>query len=168
MMVAKIVIIAIFTTLFDGMRIVVQRVKRASVTIDGKVHSAIGKGLLVLTGIEDADNPDDAAWLAAKTANLRLFDDSNGVMNLSAIETGSEIMIVSQFTLHASTKKGNRPSYIRAARPEKAIPLYEEFIACTGALTGKKPATGIFGAMMDIELVNDGPVTIIIDSRNRE
>lgn len=167
-MAAKIVIIAIFTTLFDGMRIVVQRVKRATVTIDGRVHSAIGKGLLVLAGIEEADSPDDAAWLAAKTVNLRLFDDSNGVMNLSAVETGSEIMIVSQFTLHASTKKGNRPSYIRAARPEKAIPLYEEFIARTRELTGRRPATGMFGAMMDIELVNDGPVTIIIDSRNRE
>lgn len=167
-MVAKIVIIAIFTTLFDVMRIVVQRVRRASVTIDGKVNSAIGKGLLVLTGIEEADGPEDAAWLAAKTVNLRLFDDSNGVMNLSAAETGSEIMIVSQFTLHASTKKGNRPSYIRAARPEKAIPVYQEFIARTGELLGKMPATGVFGAMMDIELVNDGPVTIIIDSRNRE
>ena len=150
------------------MRIVVQRVKRASVTIDGSLYSAIGKGLLVLTGIEEADTPEDAGWLASKTVNLRLFDDSNGVMNLSALETGNDIMIVSQFTLHASTKKGNRPSYIRAARPEKAIPLYEEFISRTEALTSRKPATGVFGAMMDIELVNDGPVTIIIDSRNRE
>jgi D-tyrosyl-tRNA(Tyr) deacylase len=167
-MAAKIVIIAIFTTLFNGMRIVVQRVKRASVAIDGKIHSSIGKGLLVLTGIEEADTSDDAAWLAAKVVNLRLFDDSNGVMNLSAAETGSEIMIVSQFTLHASTRKGNRPSYIRAARPEKAIPLYEEFIARTGELLGRNPGTGIFGAMMEIELVNDGPVTIIIDSKQRE
>ncbi|MCU0457526.1 MAG: D-aminoacyl-tRNA deacylase [Bacteroidales bacterium] len=150
------------------MRIVVQRVKRASVSIDGKVHSTIGRGLLVLAGIEEADTPDDVSWLASKVVNLRLFDDSNGVMNLAAIETGGEIMIVSQFTLHASTKKGNRPSYIRAARPDKAIPLYEEFIACTGELLGRMPATGIFGAMMEIELVNDGPVTIIIDSRNRE
>ena len=165
---AKIVIFAIFTTLFDSMRIVVQRVRSASVTIDGKIHSTIGNGLLVLAGIEEADTPEDAAWLAAKTVNLRLFDDSNGVMNLSAAETGSDIMIVSQFTLHASTRKGNRPSYIRAARPEKAVPVYEEFIARTEEMLGKKTATGIFGAMMDIELVNNGPVTIIIDSRNRE
>lgn len=165
---AKIVIIAIFTILFHDMRIVVQRVKRASVAIEGKIHSSIGKGLLVLTGIEEADTPDDTAWLAAKLINLRLFDDSNGVMNLSAVETGSEIMIVSQFTLHASTRKGNRPSYIRAARQEKAIPLYEEFIARTGELLGRNPATGSFGAMMEVELVNDGPVTIIIDSKNRE
>jgi D-tyrosyl-tRNA(Tyr) deacylase len=150
------------------MRIVVQRVRRASVSIEGRQHSVIGKGLLVLAGIEDADTSEDAEWLAAKVINLRLFDDSQGVMNLSAVDTGSEIMIVSQFTLHASTKKGNRPSYIRAARPEKAIPLYEEFIARTGDLLGRRPATGLFGAMMDIELVNDGPVTIIIDSRNRE
>jgi D-tyrosyl-tRNA(Tyr) deacylase len=150
------------------MRIVVQRVRRASVSIGGQQHSVIGKGLLVLAGIEDADTSEDVAWLAAKVTNLRLFDDAQGVMNLSLLETGSEIMIVSQFTLHASTKKGNRPSYIRAARPEKAIPLYEEFIARTGELLGRQPATGLFGAMMDVELVNDGPVTIIIDSRNRE
>ena len=150
------------------MRIVVQRVRRASVSIDGRQHSVIGKGLLVLAGIEDADTSEDVAWLAAKVTNLRLFDDSHGVMNLSLLETGNEIMIVSQFTLHASTRKGNRPSYIRAARPEKAIPLYDEFITRTGELTGRQPATGLFGAMMDVELVNDGPVTIIIDSRNRE
>lgn len=150
------------------MRIVVQRVRRASVSIDGRQHSVIGKGLLVLAGIEDADTSEDVAWLAAKVTNLRLFDDSQGVMNLSLLETGDEIMIVSQFTLHASTRKGNRPSYIRAARPEKAIPLYEEFIARTEDLLGRQPATGLFGAMMDVELVNDGPVTIIIDSRNRE
>lgn len=168
MMAAKIVIIAIFTTLFGGMRIVIQRVKRASVTIEGKTHSSIGKGLLVLTGIEEGDTSDDVVWMAAKLVNLRVFDDSNGVMNLSAVDTGSEIMIVSQFTLHASTRKGNRPSYIRAARPEKAVPLYEEFITRTGELLGRKPARGIFGSMMEIELVNDGPVTIIIDSKSRE
>ena len=167
-MAAKIVIIAIFTILFIGMRIVIQRVKRASVSIEGKLHSSIGKGLLVLTGIEEADTTGDVEWLAAKAVNLRVFDDSNGVMNLSAVDAASELMIVSQFTLHASTRKGNRPSYIKAARPEKAIPLYEEFIARTGELLGRKPVTGIFGAMMDIELVNDGPVTIIIDSKNRE
>ncbi|MDF1560280.1 MAG: D-aminoacyl-tRNA deacylase [Bacteroidales bacterium] len=150
------------------MRIVIQRVKRASVTIEGKIHSSIGKGLLVLTGIEEADTTDDVEWLAAKAVNLRVFDDSNGVMNLSAIDTASELMIVSQFTLHASTRKGNRPSYIRAARPEKAVPLYEEFIMRIGEFLGRKPKTGIFGAMMEIELVNDGPVTIIIDSKQRE
>jgi len=150
------------------MRIVIQRVKRASVAIEGKIHSSIGKGLLVLTGIEEADTTDDVEWLAAKAVNLRVFDDSNGVMNLSAVDTASELMIVSQFTLHASTRKGNRPSYIRAARPEQAVPLYEEFILRTGALLGRPPATGIFGAMMEIELVNDGPVTIIIDSKSRE
>lgn len=165
---SKIVIIAIFTTLTYGMRLVVQRVKRASVTIDGKVCSSIGGGLLVFAGVEDADMFEDVDWLASKVVNLRVFDDNNGVMNLSSIETGSEIMVVSQFTLHASVRKGNRPSYIRAARPEKAIPLYESLIARIRELTGRDPATGVFGAMMDIELVNDGPVTIIIDSRNRE
>jgi D-tyrosyl-tRNA(Tyr) deacylase len=150
------------------MRVVVQRVKRASVSIEGETRSAIGKGLLVLLGIEAEDTSDDAMWLAAKIVNLRIFDDSNGVMNFSAAEADGEIIIVSQFTLHASTKKGNRPSYIRAARPEKAIPLYEKFISETEALLGHHVGTGIFGAMMEIELVNDGPVTIIIDSRNRE
>ena len=150
------------------MRVVIQRVKSASVTINGELHSSTGRGLLVFVGIEDADTGDDAAWLAAKVVNMRLFDDSDGVMNLSALETGSDIMIVSQFTLHASTKKGNRPSYIRAARPEKAIPVYEAFIAQTESLLGRSVSTGIFGAMMEVELINDGPVTIITDSRNRE
>jgi D-tyrosyl-tRNA(Tyr) deacylase len=150
------------------MRVLIQRVKKASVVIDGELHSAIGNGLLVFLGIEDADDDGDVAWLAAKVANLRLFDDSNGVMNLSTIETGCEMMIVSQFTLHASTRKGNRPSYIRAARPEKAIPLYEEFISRSETLLGHAISSGKFGAMMDIHLVNDGPVTIFIDSRNRE
>jgi D-tyrosyl-tRNA(Tyr) deacylase len=150
------------------MRVVVQRVKRASVTIDGEMRSAIGKGLLVFVGIEEEDSNEDAAWLATKMVNIRLFNDSDGVMNLSASETGNEILIVSQFTLHASTKKGNRPSYIRAARPEKAIPLYEDFILRTETLLQRSVSTGLFGAMMDIELVNDGPVTIMIDSRNRE
>jgi len=150
------------------MRVVIQRVKSSSVTINGEIRSSIGRGLLVLVGIEDADTLEDASWLASRLVNLRLFDDSDGVMNLSALETGSEIMIVSQFTLHASTRKGNRPSYIRAARPEKAIPLYEGFIARTEGLTGRSVGTGVFGAMMEIALVNDGPVTIIIDSRNRE
>ena len=150
------------------MRVLVQRVKEASVTINGECHSAIGPGLLVFLGVEEADNGDDLGWLAAKVINLRLFDDSNGVMNLSAAETGKEIMIVSQFTLHASTKKGNKPSYIRAAGPEQAIPLYESFIARTEELLGRRVSTGVFGAMMEVSLINDGPVTIFIDSRNRE
>jgi len=150
------------------MRVVIQRVKSSSVTINGEMRSAISRGLLVLVGIADADTVEDASWLASRLVNLRLFNDSDGVMNLSALETGSEIMIVSQFTLHASTRKGNRPSYIRAARPEKAIPLYEYFIARTEELLGRIVSTGIFGAMMEVDLINDGPVTIFIDSRNRE
>jgi D-tyrosyl-tRNA(Tyr) deacylase len=149
-------------------RQLVQRVKNASVSIGGKCHSQIGPGLLVFLGIEEADGNDDAEWLAAKVVNLRLFDDENGVMNLSAIDRGREILIVSQFTLHASTRKGNRPSYIRAARPEKAIPLYELFIDRTDAFLGRRVSTGLFGAMMEVSLINDGPVTIFIDSRNRE
>lgn len=150
------------------MRILIQRVKRASVTISGKVFSATGPGLMVLLGIEDADTGADVEWLASKLVNLRVFDDSEGVMNISAMESGADIMVVSQFTLHASTRKGNRPSYIRAARPEKAIPLYEEFISTTESLLGRRIMTGKFGAMMDVELVNDGPVTILIDSKIRE
>jgi len=150
------------------MRAVIQRVRNASVIIDDKLHSAIGAGLLVLLGIEDGDTGDDVRWLAAKIVNLRIFDDTNGIMNLSAIEAEKEIMVISQFTLHASTKKGNRPSYIRAARQEAAIPLYEDFIKETGSLSGRTILTGRFGAMMDVMLVNDGPVTIIIDSRSRE
>jgi len=150
------------------MRILVQRVKRASVTIDGNVFSATGPGLLVLLGIEDADTGSDAEWLTSKLVNLRIFDDSDGVMNISALDSGKEIMVISQFTLHASTKKGNRPSYIRAARPEKAIPLYEEFISMAETHLGRKVMTGKFGAMMEVELVNDGPVTIFIDSKIRE
>ena len=150
------------------MRVLIQRVKEASVKINGEVCSAAGPGLLVFVGIEEADTADDGDWLVAKIINLRVFDDSNGVMNLSAVDARKEIMIVSQFTLHASTKKGNRPSYIRAARPEHAIPLYEAFIARTETLLGRRVSTGVFGAMMDVHLINDGPVTILIDSRNRE
>ena len=150
------------------MRVLVQRVKEAAVTIDGERCSAIGPGLLVFLGIEEADGGDDIGWLASKVVNLRLFDDSNGVMNLSAAETGKEIMIVSQFTLHASTKKGNRPSYIRAAGPDQAAPLYNSFIVRTEELLGRSVSTGVFGAMMEVRLINDGPVTIFIDSRNRE
>ena len=150
------------------MRILIQRVKNASVTIDRERYSSIDAGLLVFLGIEEADDSSDIDFLAAKLINLRLFDDSRGVMNLSALETGKEIMIISQFTLHASTRKGNRPSYIRAARPEQAIPLYEKFICRTEELLGRKVSTGIFGAMMEVNLINDGPVTIFIDSKKRE
>ena len=145
------------------MRVLIQRVKEASVKINGEVCSAAGPGLLVFVGIEEADTADDGDWLVAKIINLRVFDDSNGVMNLSAVDARKEIMIVSQFTLHASTKKGNRPSYIRAARPEHAIPLYEAFIARTETLLGRRVSTGVFGAMMDVDLVNDGPVTLILE-----
>lgn len=150
------------------MRILIQRVRHASVTIDDRQFSSTGAGLMVLVGIEEADTAEDVKWLASKTMNLRIFDDNSGIMNLSAIETSSDIMIVSQFTLHALVKKGNRPSYIRAAKPETAIPLYEMFISEITTIATGKVATGIFGAMMDVGLVNDGPVTILIDSKNKE
>ena len=150
------------------MRAVIQRVNACSLSIDGSVHCRIGAGLFVLLGIEDADTALDIEWLSAKISKLRVFDDPSGVMNLSLQDINGDLMIVSQFTLHASTRKGNRPSYIRAARPETAIPLYERFISQMETLLGKKPATGVFGAMMDISLVNSGPVTILIDSKNRE
>jgi D-aminoacyl-tRNA deacylase len=150
------------------MRAVIQRVKRASVSIDRKIKSEIGSGLLVLLGIEEADEPADAEWLSGKIVQLRIFDDRNGVMNLPVLETGGDILVVSQFTLHAKTKKGNRPSYIKAARPEKAIPLYESFVGQLSGLLGKPVGTGEFGAMMMVELINDGPVTIIIDTKEKE
>jgi D-tyrosyl-tRNA(Tyr) deacylase len=150
------------------MRAVIQRVKKASVAINGAVISEIGPGLLVFVGMEESDNTTDAEWLGNKIVQLRIFNDSNGVMNLSVMETGGNIMVISQFTLHAKTKKGNRPSYIKAARPEKAIPLYESFIKVLSDLSGKKIATGEFRAMMNIELINDGPVTIIIDTKEKE
>ena len=150
------------------MRAVIQRVLRASVSIGGVARSEIGPGLVVLAGIEEEDNLTDAEWLAGKIVNLRIFNDENGMINLSVLETGGNIMVISQFTLHAKTKKGNRPSYIRAARPEKAIPIYENFVKLISLLTGKETKTGEFGAMMEVSLVNDGPVTIIIDTRSRE
>ncbi len=150
------------------MRIVIQRVAHASVTIEGKIKSKIGQGLLILVGIEDADDASDAEWLSKKAANLRIFDDENGVMNRSIKEAGGEMLIISQFTLFASTKKGNRPSYIRASKHEHAIPLYEQFCAFIEEECGKKPGTGEFGADMKVELLNDGPVTIIIDSKQKE
>lgn len=150
------------------MKTVIQRVTRASVTIDNELKSKIGAGLLVLIGIEDSDNQDDIEWLVKKIVNLRVFNDEQGVMNRSLLETNGDIMIVSQFTLHASVKKGNRPSYIRASKPDIAIPLYEAFCQKTEEITGKMVATGTFGADMQLDLVNDGPVTIIIDTKNKE
>lgn len=150
------------------MRSVIQRVSRASVTIDGREHSAISGGLLVLLGIEDADGPEDIAWLSKKIVNLRIFADEAGVMNRSVLETGGDLLVVSQFTLHALTKKGNRPSYIRASKPQTAIPLYEAMVRQLGGDLGKPVHTGKFGADMKVSLLNDGPVTLIIDTRNRE
>jgi len=150
------------------MRALIQRVQKASVTIDGCVKSAIGNGFLVLLGIEEPDREEDGEWLCGKIARLRVFKDANGLMNLSLRDINGEVLVISQFTLHASTKKGNRPSYVRAAKPETAIPLYEQFIRQLETETGRKVMTGEFGAYMQVELVNDGPVTIIIDSRNRE
>lgn len=150
------------------MRILIQRVLEASVTIDGAAVSAIGSGLLIFVGIEEADTAEDIDWLCGKVARLRIFEDEQRVMNRSVCDAAGGLLVVSQFTLHASTKKGNRPSYIRAARPETAIPLYEQFIATLGRETGTDVATGQFGADMKVRLVNDGPVTIWIDSKNRE
>jgi D-aminoacyl-tRNA deacylase len=150
------------------MRVVIQRVKKASVTIGGNVKDKIGKGLLILAGIEDADDMSDVEWLANKIIQLRIFDDEAGIMNLPVMDICGSIMVISQFTLHAKTKKGNRPSYIKAAGHEKAIPLYESLIRILSELTGKRTASGEFGAMMDIALINDGPVTIIIDTKNKD
>lgn len=150
------------------MRAVIQRVARASVAVDEKQIAHIGSGLLILLGIEDADTKEDIEWLSRKVANLRVFNDGEGVMNLSLLESQGDAIVVSQFTLHASTKKGNRPSYIKAAKPEVAIPLYEEFIAQMESYLSKKIGTGIFGADMQVDLLNDGPVTICIDTKNRE
>ena len=150
------------------MRLVIQRVTHASVTIEGVLKSKIDSGLLILVGIEDADTNADINWLAQKVVNLRIFDDENGVMNRSVVDIEGEILIVSQFTLHAMTAKGNRPSYIRASKPDFAIPMYEKFCAKVSELLGKEIGTGEFGADMKVELLNDGPVTILIDSQRRE
>ncbi|SRX54613.1 D-aminoacyl-tRNA deacylase [Aequorivita sp. CIP111184] len=150
------------------MRVLIQRVKKASVSIEGKVFSEISQGLLIFLGIEAADNQEDINWLAGKIARLRIFSDQNDAMNLSVQDVKGDCLVVSQFTLHANTKKGNRPSFINAAKPETAIPLYEKFILQLENETNKKTYTGSFGAMMDIALVNDGPVTIWIDSKKRE
>ena len=150
------------------MRALIQRVSHASVTIDNQLKSSIQRGLLVLIGIEDNDTNEDSEWLTSKIVNLRIFDDENGVMNKSLIDISGELLIVSQFTLHAMTAKGNRPSYIRAAKPEVAIPLYETFCNLATQKLGKPVQTGTFGADMQVELLNDGPVTIWIDSKNKE
>ncbi len=150
------------------MRVIIQRVKHASVEIEGHVKSMIGQGLLVFVGIEDADNQDDIEWLAKKIVNLRIFGDNEGVMNLSVSEIEGEILVVSQFTLHAMVKKGNRPSYIRASKPDVAIPLYNSFCSEVSLQLGYEVKTGSFGADMKVELLNDGPVTIFIDTKNRE
>lgn len=150
------------------MRAVIQRVSEASVTVGNRITGSVGQGLLILLGFEESDHKEDIPWLTGKIVRLRIFDDENGVLNCSVLDCGGEILVVSQFTLHASTKKGNRPSYIRAARPETAIPLYEEFIRQLETDLGKPVQTGEFGAMMQVRLINDGPVTILIDSCNKE
>jgi D-aminoacyl-tRNA deacylase len=150
------------------MRAVIQRVSEASVTIHSIIRSSIGKGLLVLVGIEDADTVEDIEWLSGKIVNLRIFNDANGIMNVSVKENGGDVLLVSQFTLHAATKKGNRPSYIRASKPDIAVPLYEKMIAQLEKDLGKPIGTGEFGADMKVALLNDGPVTIVIDTKNKE
>jgi D-tyrosyl-tRNA(Tyr) deacylase len=150
------------------MRMVIQRVSRAQVKVDGEVMGSIDRGLLVLLGVEQEDDAQEVDWLVNKLVNLRIFNDRNGVMNLSLLEVGGELLVISQFTLMAATKKGNRPSYIRAAGHELALPLYEQFVKIASEKLGTKVATGVFGADMKVSLVNEGPVTILIDSKNRE
>jgi len=150
------------------MRVFVQRVSEASVVVENEIHSEIGSGMLILLGIEKEDNQEDIDWLCAKITKLRIFPDAEGIMNLSLMDTNGEVLVVSQFTLHASTKKGNRPSYINAARPEVALPLYEEFISRLTQVLGKRIGTGEFGADMKVSLINDGPVSIWIDSKSKE
>ncbi|MDB5207032.1 MAG: D-tyrosyl-tRNA(Tyr) deacylase [Flavisolibacter sp.] len=150
------------------MRVVIQRVSKASVSVDSNITGIINTGLLVLLGIEDADDDEDLQWLCNKITNLRIFNDDDGVMNKSVMDVGGDILLVSQFTLHASTKKGNRPSYIKASKPHTAIPMYEKMIKQLEKASGRKIQTGVFGADMKVELLNDGPVTIIIDTKYRE
>jgi D-aminoacyl-tRNA deacylase len=150
------------------MRAVIQRVKEASVTTAAGYHKRIGEGLLILLGISESDTADDVRWLSGKISRLRIFDDATGVMNLSVLDIRGEALVISQFTLYASTKKGNRPSWIKAAKPETAVPLYEAFIQDLSRETGKEVCSGVFGAMMDVHLINSGPVTIIIDTQNKE
>jgi D-tyrosyl-tRNA(Tyr) deacylase len=150
------------------MRVVIQRVSEASVKVDGTITGAIHKGLLVLMGVEDADSIEDIEWISSKIVNLRIFDDAAGVMNLSVKDIEGEVLLVSQFTLHAATKKGNRPSYIKASKPDIAVPIYEKLIEQLKKDLGKEIPTGIFGADMKVQLLNDGPVTIVMDSKNKE
>lgn len=150
------------------MRVVIQRVTQASVSVDSKITGQISKGLMVLVGIENADTAEDSEWLSKKVCNLRIFDDEDGVMNKSLMDIDGNILAISQFTLHAKTKKGNRPSYISAAKPDISIPLYENFVACLEKESGKKVETGKFGAEMKVSLINDGPVTIVMDTKNKE
>ncbi|MCF6141659.1 D-aminoacyl-tRNA deacylase [Flavobacterium sp. K77] len=150
------------------MKVVIQRVSQASVTIDNQIVANIQRGLLVLVGIEDADTQEDSSWLSSKIVNLRIFGDENDVMNLSVKDIDGNIIVVSQFTLHALTKKGNRPSYIKASKPEIAVPLYEQFVSQIEQDLSKKVQTGVFGADMKVQLLNDGPVTIVMDSKNKE
>ena len=150
------------------MRVVIQRVSSASVKVEEEITGSIGKGLLILAGFEELDTVEDVEWMVGKVSRLRIFDDADGVMNLSVVDVAAEILVVSQFTLHAKTKKGNRPSYIMAARPETAIPLYETFIQKLSLEINKNVPSGVFGAMMEVSLVNDGPVTIIIDTKSKE
>lgn len=150
------------------MRVLIQRVSHASVEIEGKINGEIGQGVLILLGVEHEDSREDINWLIPKILKLRIFDDEHGVMNKSVLDVAGEILVISQFTLHASTRKGNRPSYIKAAKPDVAIPLYEKFVEEMEIQAGRKVETGIFGAHMHVELVNDGPVTIWIDSKNKE
>lgn len=150
------------------MKAVIQRVSKASVTVDDTIVAAIDYGLLILLGIEDRDTTEDIEWLVSKIVKLRIFSDTHGQMNVSLKEKAAEALIVSQFTLHASTKKGNRPSFIKAAKPDVAIPLYEQFVSTFEKLLGKPVSTGKFGAMMEVELINDGPVTLVIDTKNKE
>jgi D-tyrosyl-tRNA(Tyr) deacylase len=150
------------------MKVVIQRVSEASVSVEGNITGKIGRGLMILVGIEESDSESDIEYLTKKIVNLRIFDDSQGVMNISLLDTGGEILLVSQFTLHAQTKKGNRPSYIKAARPETAIPIYEKFKKSLALASGKEVKSGIFGAEMKVSLVNDGPVTIIIDTKEEK
>ncbi|MFA9371734.1 MAG: D-aminoacyl-tRNA deacylase [Labilibaculum antarcticum] len=150
------------------MRVVIQRVTQATVSVDSKIIGQISKGLMVLVGIEDADTEEDSKWLSKKICNLRIFDDEEGVMNKSLMDVDGNILAISQFTLHAKTKKGNRPSYILAAKPDISVPLYENFVACLEKESGKKVETGKFGAEMQVSLVNDGPVTIVMDTKNKE
>jgi D-tyrosyl-tRNA(Tyr) deacylase len=150
------------------MRIVIQKVSRASIKVNEQIKSSIGNGLLILLGIENEDTQNDIDWLIKKITQLRIFNDDNGIMNLSLVDVNGEALVVSQFTLHANTKKGNRPSYIRASKPDFAIPMYEKFVETLSGSLNKKVGTGEFGAHMDVELINDGPVTIIIDSKQKD